>query len=220
MVLEETLEIWGDPGVATYYNGVYSPDFGIAASENYYYDVERIEVLRGPQGTLYGRNSIGGAINYITKKPQFENGGEIRVLAGNLGSEQYYAMATGPITDDLAFRVTTADMKRDGWQNNVNPMGEDLNSLNDSNHVLTLLWNINDDMSFQIRANDRLSDRIIGANVIMDMGYGASRGQLNTKDLIYGIRKVDADHPNAIQFTNSRGVIGYGAPKRAGSRFR
>ena len=206
----------GDPGVATYYNGVYSPDFGIAAGENYLFDVERIEVLRGPQGTLYGRNSIGGAINYITKKPQFENGGEVRVLVGDLGSEQYYAMATGPITDDFAFRVTTADMKRDGWQNNVNPMGEDLNSLNDSNHVLTLLWNINDDMSFQIRANDRLSDRIIGANVIMDMGYGASRGQLNTTDLIYGIRQVDSTHPNAIKFTNSRGVVGYGAPKRAG----
>ena len=206
----------GDPGVATYYNGVYSPDFGIAASENYYYDVERIEVLRGPQGTLYGRNSIGGAINYITKKPQFENGGEIRVLAGDYGSEQYYAMATGPITDDIAFRVTTADMKRDGWQNNVNPMGENLNSLNDSNHVLTLLWNINDDMNFQIRANDRLSDRIIGANVIMDMGYGASRGMLNTTDLIYGLRAVDSTHPDAIQFTNSRGVVGYGAPKRGG----
>ena len=162
----------GDPGVATYYNGVYSPDFGIAASENYYYDVERIEVLRGPQGTLYGRNSIGGAINYITKKPQFENGAELRVVAGDYGTEQYYGMTTGPITDDIAFRVTTFDAKRNGYQNNINPNGEDTNSVNDSNHVLTLLWNINDDMSFQVRANDRLSDRVIGANILLTECYG------------------------------------------------
>ena len=106
----------GDPGVATYYNGVYSPDFVIAASENYYYDVERIEVLRGPQGTLYGRNSIGGAINYITKKPSFENGAEVRMLAGDYSNIQYYGMVTGPITDKLAFRATTAKMDRDGTQ--------------------------------------------------------------------------------------------------------
>ena len=62
----------GDPGVGTYYNGIYSPDFGIAATEGGLYDIRRIEVLRGPQGNLYGRNSIGGVVNYVTNQPNHE----------------------------------------------------------------------------------------------------------------------------------------------------
>ena len=104
----------GDPGVATYYNGVYSPDFGIASSENYLYDVERVEVLRGPQGTLYGRNSIGGAINYITNKPTFEPEGEVRTVLGDYGLEQYFLMSSAPITDDIAYRFTGISVERDG----------------------------------------------------------------------------------------------------------
>lgn len=206
----------GDPGVATYYNGIYSPDFGIAAGESYLYDVERIEVLRGPQGTLYGRNSIGGAINYITKQPTFEAEGEVRAVLGDYGTEQYYFMSSAPLTDTLAYRVAGMTSDRDGLQKNVGT-GPDTDSLDDENIALTLLWNINDDMSFQIRANDRLSDRIIGNRVLVTEGYGANRGTRNTTDPVYGLRPVSASTPGAIKFENTiTGVVGYGAPRRPG----
>jgi len=205
----------GDPGVATYYNGVYSPDFGIAASENYYYDVERIEVLRGPQGTLYGRNSIGGAINYITKKPSFENGGEARVLFGDYSNQQYYAMVTGPITDKFAFRATAAKMDRAGTQDCIDCT--DTSSLDDSNEVITLLWTPNDDIEFQIRANNRYVDNVIGQRVILNAGAGSARGSIDTQNMVRGIRRVTASTPGAMSFTNPKtGEVGYGAPLRPG----
>ena len=71
----------GDPGVGTYVDGAYSVDFGIASTDNGLYDIERIEILRGPQGTLYGRNSIGGAVNFITSKPSQDFSAEVSIVS-------------------------------------------------------------------------------------------------------------------------------------------
>lgn len=202
----------GDPGVSTYYNGIYSPDFGIAASENAYFDVERIEVLRGPQGTLYGRNSIGGAINYITKKPSFDSETELRTIQGSYGLQSYAFMNSAALTDSIAYRIVGTSVERDGTQAGDGD-SPDLDSLNDENAVLTLLWNINDDMSFQVRANDRLSDRKIPAQYLVNEGYGPNRGTINTKDKVWGLKAVTANYPGAVKFTNPiNGAIGYGAP--------
>src|SRR4030095_10201975 len=105
----------GDPGIATYLNGVYSEDFGIASTEGGLFDIERIEVLRGPQGTLYGRNAIGGAVNFINKLPTEEFEGEARVLAGSHELQEYYGVLSGPVIPDLMqARFTGVKRTRDG----------------------------------------------------------------------------------------------------------
>lgn len=150
----------GDPGVGTYYNGIYSPDFGIAATEGGLYDIRRIEVLRGPQGTLYGRNSIGGVVNYVTNPAnhdEFES--QIRVVAGQYNTAELYGVASGPITEDLAFRFTGVKRTGDGRVDGLGP-SQDTEGTNDQNFALVLDWNINDKMTLNLRANDRRSLRV------------------------------------------------------------
>ena len=201
----------GDPGVATYYNGIFSPDFGIAAGENYLFDVERIEVLRGPQGTLYGRNSIGGAINYITFKPSFEAEGLVRLVVGTEGRQQNYLMTSGPLTDSLAYRFTAMTADSDARQDGLG--GEDLNETDDENITFSLQWNINDDITFNIRANDRLVDQPTVAPILLDQGWGPYRGTHGTQNAVYGIKRVSASYPGAYAYTHpTTGEVRYGAP--------
>lgn len=92
-----------DPGVATYIDGIYdSSTVGLANSDFF---VERVEVLRGPQGTLYGRNSIGGAINAISKRPTDTLTIEGRATAANYDAYILQGAISGPVTDDIRVRV-------------------------------------------------------------------------------------------------------------------
>jgi iron complex outermembrane receptor protein len=192
----------GDPGVATYYNGVYSEDFGIASSENYLYDVARIEVLRGPQGTLYGRNAIGGALNYISNPPSYEFEAEIRAMAGNFGTREFYGILSGPIIQDrLAARIVGLKIDRDGSIDGDDG-SEDLDSRDDRNVSLALNWQIADNWEANLRWNDRESDRVIGRPVLVDRGPAGNRGVIDPTVYTYGLRPVDVGTPGSLAFTH------------------
>ena len=103
-----------DPAVATYIDGVnqFSLDTYIAGLN----DIESIEILRGPQGTLYGRNAMGGVINIVTKQPTNTTNGFIELSAGNYGLQRYSAGIRTPIVKDkLFFGASATFNKRNGY---------------------------------------------------------------------------------------------------------
>ncbi|MEQ8858881.1 MAG: TonB-dependent receptor [Pseudomonadales bacterium] len=151
----------GDPGVSTYMNGIYSEDL-LTATAATFFDVERIEVLRGPQGTLYGRNAVGGAINILYKEPSYTREGMVKAIAGNFGTEEYYAAFSGPlIADKLAGRVTYAHRERDGVVDEIG-IGSDIDGLGTDSLALQLKWNITDNIEMNIRQNWMDIDRSFG----------------------------------------------------------
>ena len=106
-----------EPGVGFYVDQVYHARPATAAFD--FSDIQQIEVLRGPQGTLFGKNSTAGAINITTRAPSFTSGGDAELSYGNYNFVQAKAAATGPINDNLAFRVSAVSTRRDGVIDNV-----------------------------------------------------------------------------------------------------
>jgi iron complex outermembrane receptor protein len=94
-------------------DGIYLGRPGMAVMD--LMDLQGIEVLRGPQGTLFGKNTTAGALSLTTQKPSFTPGVAAQISEGNYGFQQYQAMVTGPLADSLAGRLTAYDTKRAGW---------------------------------------------------------------------------------------------------------
>ena len=102
-----------DPAVGVYVDGIYAARTG--ASLLAFNDIERIEVLKGPQGTLFGRNSAAGAISIITTQPKDEFDALMRVRFGEFGKQYYEGMVNTPIGDSVALRINGIYNKSDGW---------------------------------------------------------------------------------------------------------
>src|SRR5690606_239074 len=110
--------LWGvDPGVGLYFDDVY-----IARPQGALldvYDVERIEVLRGPQGTLYGKDTIGGALKYVSRPLTDDFGGSVSFSGGSYSNQDVRATVSGAlIPGKLRAKVAVASLQHDGWGTN------------------------------------------------------------------------------------------------------
>ncbi|MEN2793383.1 TonB-dependent receptor [Sphingomonas oligophenolica] len=108
-----------EPPVAVYQDDSYSSSINLASFPTF--DLGRVEVLRGPQGTLFGRNATGGAVQFISNQPSKDFGGYASVTVGSYGQLITEGAITGPITDTLQFRLAGIRDRDKGYIENINP---------------------------------------------------------------------------------------------------
>ncbi len=140
-----------EQGVGLYIDQVYYARIGSATLD--FVDVEQIEVLRGPQGTLYGKTTTAGAINITTRQPSFDLEGRAEVTYGNLNFIQAKASLSGPIVADrLAARISTSFSRRDGTLYNV-VTGRRVNEIDNLGVRGQLLWQVSDNFDLTFAAD-------------------------------------------------------------------
>jgi outer membrane receptor protein involved in Fe transport len=140
-----------ESSVAVFVDGVYRSRSGIGLNE--LGDVERIEVLRGPQGTLFGRNASAGLIHVITARPEFTFGGHVDLSYGNYNYMRGQVGVTGPISEQIAFRLDAIYTRRDGFYDVVNASNGTESDVNDRNRFFVrgqLLFEPSDAVSFRL----------------------------------------------------------------------
>lgn len=144
------IALGGRPTVSVYQDEVPIP-FAIETRGSFL-DLERTEILVGPQGTLFGQNSTGGAINLIAAKPTDEFEGGVDVRLGNFGAVTGGGYVSGPLSDELRFRVAANKRTRDAWQDNYTGPGE-MGEVDLTTYRLLLDWTPSDTLTIGLNLN-------------------------------------------------------------------
>ena len=192
-----------DPGVGYYVDGVYYARPAAATLD--FIDIERIEVLRGPQGTLFGKNTTAGAFNIVTRKASFTPEYSFETGYGNYGFLQAKATVTGPLSKQFAARVSFSGTQRDGVVDNIRT-GKSTNDLNNLGFRGQLLYKPSDNTYITL-AGDASTQKPDGyaqvvAGVVQTLRPAYRQFSAITNDLGYTLpsqnafdRKIDHDTP-------------------------
>ena len=164
-VSSSNISTGGDPSVAIFFDDFYLPR---AAQSVMFSDMQRIEILKGPQGTLFGKNAAAGVVNLIPNAPSQDDEGFIKATLGDYSLQRYEAMANTALSEEFAVRLNLMSNQRDSYITNVYPdyQGEELGNTNHQAARLAALWQASADTKVQFSYDwDDL-----------DQGYAASIG--------------------------------------------
>lgn len=163
-----------EQGVGIYIDDVYYNRIASATLD--FVDIEQIETLRGPQGTLYGKNTTSGAINITTAAPTFDLTGRAEVSFGNYNFKQGKASISGPLSDKLAARISVATTSRQGTIQNI-ATNQDIQSIDNIGFRGSLLWKPTDDLRVTFSGDWNLQDPVCCA--LPFFSYGPTQRAAN-----------------------------------------
>ncbi len=201
-----------DTSVGVYIDNVYLGRPGMALSD--LIDVDRVEVLRGPQGTLFGRNNSAGVLNITTRKPEFTFGGTAELSLGNYGYNQERISVTGPVIDGLlAFRATGFNTHRNGVLDNIKT-GVDANSVGRSGGRIQLLATPSPNLTLRLSADYSQEDDtccVSATKLVLPATLSATTGRTLQALAALGYvpkRSLDYTQNNSLQNmkTDQKGV--------------
>jgi iron complex outermembrane recepter protein len=201
-----------ETSVGLYLDGVYLSRPGMLSTD--LLDIDHIEVLRGPQGTLFGKNTTAGAVNIITRGPESTFSADTTVSAGDYGFLQEKADVTGPLTSDLSGRLSVYHTGRDGTITDTTN-GQLLNNENKTGARAQLLLDSDETFTLRLIADWAHQQEDSGAQVLVNPGLDLADGQIRPNNIYvrsarFGYipvfdpfaRQVAIDEPQTIATTS------------------
>jgi outer membrane receptor protein involved in Fe transport len=208
----------GDAGTGIHLNN--APLIANNLFETEFYDVERVEVLRGPQGTLYGRNATGGVVNLITAKPTDTFQGNVRAEYGNYNTQKLRGMVNLPLGEKFALRLAGSMLKRDGFGKNI-VTGNDADdrdlfgtraslAFNPTDRFRSwVVWDHFEEDDNRSRIGKQFCTKDNGPNTVGGVGFSAGGAGVIERGLFsQGCQAVGLYTPGMLGTVNSQATLG------------